>query len=155
MPASKTLEEAFWPKVMPEPNSGCWLWMGGIQSEGYGTLRSRTRKGSGYAHRISYVLHKGPIPKGLELDHKCRVRCCVNPDHLEPVTRKINVRRGDAWKRNASKTHCPKGHPYEGRNLIVSKRGDGTTFRQCRTCLYASTAKSNRKRRERRRRDLL
>jgi len=74
---------------MPEPNSGCWLWLGSISKKGYG-------KGPNgrHAHRTIFEHYKGPIPNKLELDHKCRVRSCVNPDHLEPVTTKVNVHRG-------------------------------------------------------------
>jgi len=111
---------------------GCWLWCGGLDSRGYGqlgvdgvTLR---------AHRVAYEAYVGPIPEGLELDHLCRERRCVNPDHLEPVTRSVNVRRGLAPEvnaaRNLAKTHCPHGHPYEGDNVRVHPNGG----RSCRTC---------------------
>ena len=77
--------------ISPEPNSGCWLYLGPLQPDGYGgiTFNGKTCR----AHRVSYTIFKGEIPPGLELDHLCRVRCCVNPDHLEPVSRLVNVRR--------------------------------------------------------------
>lgn len=141
-----TIEERFWAKVLPEPNSGCWLWGAGLSPEGYGRLsESGTRKAL-YAHRYSYELHKGPIPEGLELDHLCRVRSCVNPDHLEPVTRKTNMLRG-LGNGNKEKTHCPKGHLYSGQNLIISTRGNGKTFRRCRTCLNKQNAEYMREKR--------
>ena len=81
---------AFEARVHYEPNSGCWLWAGADNGEGYGKFRGK------YAHRLSYERHKGPIPDGLHLDHLCRMPCCINPDHLEPVTNAENARRGMA-----------------------------------------------------------
>lgn len=75
-----------------EPNTGCWLWMGGVNGAGYGVLALKGRNYS--AHRISYERQNGHIPAGLHLDHLCRMPCCVNPDHLEPVTPGENQRRG-------------------------------------------------------------
>jgi hypothetical protein len=118
--------------ISPEPNSGCWIWTGYL-NKGYGHV---VRGGYGRGpiqrwrvHRLSYETACGPIPVGLELDHLCRVRCCVNPDHLEPVTRLENIRRGEAGSNNRSKTHCPKGHPYSEENTVLYSRG-----RECRTC---------------------
>lgn len=73
--------------ISPEPNTGCWLWLGTLSDNGYGIYAHRR------AHRIAFEQMKGGIPPGLDLDHLCRVRCCVNPEHLEPVTRKENCRR--------------------------------------------------------------
>lgn len=82
-------------KAVPEPNSGCWLWMGALAATGYGVIGLGARsEGVDLAHRVSYRLHCGEIPTGLDLDHLCRTRCCVNPDHLEPVTRRVNWERG-------------------------------------------------------------
>jgi hypothetical protein len=80
--------------VILEPNSGCWLWIGSQNSHGYGQLwlGGRLRR----AHRVSYELHKGPIPEGLELHHRCRAKFCVNPEHLEPVNRRQHVQIGMA-----------------------------------------------------------
>jgi hypothetical protein len=98
--------------VSPEPNSGCWLWMGAVTNGGYGIINIGGRKPPPTrAHRLTYELLVGPIPEGLELDHLCRVPCCVNPKHLEPVTHAENVRRGNAGKNMSERTHCPKGHP--------------------------------------------
>lgn len=76
--------------------SGCWLWLGAINSDGYGRMRDpRTSYGRMMqAHRFFYEQVRSPIPEGLQLDHLCRVRRCVNPEHLEPVTSRENVRRG-------------------------------------------------------------
>ncbi|MGI9502698.1 MAG: HNH endonuclease [Geminicoccaceae bacterium] len=83
------------------------------------------------AHRVSYEALVSAIPEGLELDHLCRVRCCVNPIHLEPVTTRTNNLRGNGIAAmNALKTHCPRGHPYSGEHLYVCSRG----HRHCRTC---------------------
>jgi hypothetical protein len=92
-------EERFYDSIEPEPNSGCWLFaLGGPR--GYGYLSVGGRGGRRVlAHRFSYELHVGPVPEGLVLDHLCRVRRCVNPRHLEPVTQRENVFRGAVTKR--------------------------------------------------------
>ena len=131
----KSLKERFEEKYEPEPNSGCWLWTGCVRKDGYAIIHNKTDQ---YAHRVSYKLYKGEIPIDLELDHLCRVRCCVNPNHLEAVTAKENVLRGNGPKslgirskeKQLSKTHCPQGHPYSGDNLY--KTPDGR--RDCRIC---------------------
>jgi hypothetical protein len=130
------LEERFWAKV-DKHGDGCWLWTGAT-SAGYGHIFVAGRKGRGrlsLAHRVSYEMHVGPIPVGLDLDHLCRVRNCVNPAHLEPVTRQVNLARGIGFtmeRRNShrEKTHCPRGHEYVGENLYVRPSG----HRVCRAC---------------------
>lgn len=128
---SPKLPERFWKKVSPEPNSGCWLWIGACDKTGYGRIvAARPNRVSMAAHRMSYEALIGKFDKSLDIDHLCRVRCCVNPDHLEPVTRQENLRRGTKPRHpNCDKTHCPQGHPYEGDNLFVD-RGK----RHCMTC---------------------
>lgn len=119
----------FWAKVMPEPNSGCWLWLGSISGEGYGSLA--VNAGQKQAHRWSYEHFVGPIPDGLQIDHLCRVRCCVNPSHLEAVTQRENGLRGfGAAALNARKTKCANGHDFTPENTIWRKGGG----RACRTC---------------------
>ena len=76
---------------IPEPNTGCWLWLGGLNQKGYPQFKHQQR--TWRAHRFMYERAKGPLPEGLTLDHLCRVRSCVNPDHLEPVTHAENCRR--------------------------------------------------------------
>ena len=105
---------------MTEPNSGCWLWMGGLNNAGYGRMTIGKNK-SVRAHRHAYIARFGPVPKGLELDHKCRNRACVNPDHLEAVTHAENIRRGESGKYQTLRTHCPKGHSYDETNTVVIK----------------------------------
>lgn len=126
----KKLEERFMDKVSPEPMSGCWLWLGFTNPKGYGRFRIEGKNGPvGQAHRVAYELFRGPIPSGLTLDHLCRVRSCVNPAHVEPVTAVENVRRGG----NVQKPHCPQGHPLSGDNLSL-RSGQ----RSCRICNRAA-----------------
>ena len=94
IPLASSLERMF-ENCIPEPNSGCWLWMGYVSATGYGRVPSLENSDrSRQAHRVAYELVHGPIPPGLEPDHLCRVRCCINPDHIEPVTRQLNTLRG-------------------------------------------------------------
>lgn len=123
-------EERFWNFVLPEPNSGCWLWSGSLVWGGYGQFK--VSRNTVRAHRFSYQFLVGPIPDGLHLDHKCRVRSCVNPDHLRPVTIRENNLLGEgpaAW--NMAKTHCPAGHEYTPENTRIGGRNKS---RFCRAC---------------------
>lgn len=117
---------------MPEPNSGCWLWIKTVDRKGYGRL-SGGRGILTMAHRASYELeHRIKIPPGMTIDHKCRVRCCINPDHMEMVTNRINVLRGIGPSAiNAKKTECKRGHPLAGSNLYVNPTTGGRTCREC------------------------
>jgi HNH endonuclease len=111
---------------------GCWPWLGYINGDGYGRVAWHRR--STQAHRVVYELLVGPIPEGLQIDHLCRVRHCVNPGHMEPVSQAENLRRGAGpWPAaaiNRDKTHCPHGHAYDEVNTI--RRSDGS--RRCRIC---------------------
>jgi hypothetical protein len=121
--------------------TGCWHWSGAWNDGGYGNL---TWRGRDYrAHRLVYTLLVGPIPKGLELDHLCRVPCCVNPAHLEPVTHHENRRRG-ALARIATcsdLTCCPYGHPWTPENTIIVPNESPV----CRECHRLDCAKLNAK----------
>lgn len=134
-PAALPLEQRFWPKV--EKTDGCWNWKGALNTSGYGRL-SLGGRGSlmARAHRVAYELVVGPIPDGQDLDHLCRNRACVKPAHLEPVSRQVNLLRGETiTATNAVKTHCPAGHELTGDNLVRYDLERGT--RKCRTCYNA------------------
>lgn len=115
------------PSWTLDPVTGCWLWHR-LRGDGYIQL---TRSGrSVYAHRWYYELYVDPIPDGMELDHLCRVRHCVNPAHLEPVTPAVNTLRGlSPSARFARATHCVNGHPFDAANTVVTPKQ-----RVCRTC---------------------
>ncbi len=127
------LPDRFWSKTRLNLVTGCLEWTGGLNSGGYARFTHngvRTR-----AHRLAYEDCVEPIPEGLTIDHLCRVRHCVNPCHLEPVTHAENLRRSPLVGRvgvalQRAKTHCPKGHPYAGDNLGITPRGE----RYCKTC---------------------
>lgn len=120
----RTMAERFWMKV--RKTSSCWLWEAVVNADGYGQFRKTSRGPMVGAHRVAWELTRSPIPKGMMPDHLCRNRNCVNPDHMEIVTNRVNVLRGiGACAIHARKTHCPEGHPYD------VKDRDG---RRCRTC---------------------
>ena len=130
--------------------TGCWDWTGYIMPNGYGKLTIPEQR-SNLAHRLVYEEYVGPIPEGLDIDHLCRNRACVNPDHLEPVTRSVNlarspivramraavtaaaaIRRAERLansKHNRYKTHCPSGHPYDEENTRWYRNS-----RRCKAC---------------------
>lgn len=112
-----------------DKTDGCWFWRGSTGPTGYGEFRYEGQ--SRPAHVVSYILLVGPVPTGMELDHLCRVRSCIRPDHLEPVDHHANLLRGDTIAaQNAAKTHCPHGHEYTAANTYVSPKGS----RHCRSC---------------------
>lgn len=133
------LRERFWARVDRDgPTSradlgACWIWKGRLSRQGYGRFDTLARFGKRTTlapHRFAYEDMVGEIPSGLQLDHLCRVRHCVNPSHLEPVTARENLLRGDTLPaRELRNTHCPSGHPYSPDNLYLS-----TGYRRCRTC---------------------
>lgn len=143
LPAVEQLPPRMQSKIQLElsPIAGlpgfCWAWTGAIQSKGYGSVQHDGRRQS--THRLAYSLLIGTIPAGLEIDHLCRNRRCCNPAHLEPVTRKVNAERSGP----ATKLYCVHGHKLVGDNLIIKKRGERTSVRNCRTCQVNSKQRYN------------
>lgn len=122
-------ESYFIARSIPEPNSGCWLWELQLNKQGYGRMRDGGRKL--LAHRAAYATFVCDIPEGLVLDHKCRVHMCINPEHLEPVTHRENILRGEgAAARLSKQTHCKHGHEFtpENTSYIFGR------WRQCKKC---------------------
>jgi len=114
--------------------TGCWNWTQHRCRQGYGRIRVAGHMKQ--AHRIVYECAVGPVPDGLVLDHLCRNKGCVNPDHLEPVTFTENVLRGISFAaENARKTHCANGHALDAGNTYITKGR-----RQCRACNRAAVA---------------
>ncbi len=137
-------EASFWARVNKGGPNGCWLWIGAMFGSGYGKVALEKR--TFYAHRISYEFVKGPIPTHLELDHLCRVRNCVNPDHLEAVDHRTNVLRSPlGFGAKAAQTECIHGHPFDSENTIIKKNGT----RACRACTKVWASESRRRRRVR------
>lgn len=126
--------ERFWSKV--DKTDTCWLWTSTkTTTGGYGQY-GIWRVGTFRAYRYAYELLVGPVPDGLVLDHLCRVRTCVNPDHLEPVTILVNNQRGEP----PTRTHCPYGHEYTPENTYV--------YNNCRGCRACRNRRSREWRRQ-------
>lgn len=122
-------QSRFWRQVDKAGPNSCWVWRGFIAPSGYGSFNGR--HGKKQAHRVSWELTMGEVVPGLTLDHLCRNRACVNPAHLEPVTMKVNVLRGEGpTAKNARKTHCDKGHEFTATNTRIGRDGR----RACRRC---------------------
>lgn len=118
----------FWSMVTLADQDACWLWIGPTNAKGYG--RFHANGASEMAHRTSVRIDGRHIPCGMEVDHGCKNRGCVNPRHLRVVTHQVNLLAGDTVAAaSAAKTHCPVGHPYSGDNLI-NRKGK----RRCREC---------------------
>lgn len=123
-------EERFWSKV--DASGDCWVWTASVSIGGYGkySISSGGKTTYPYAHRHSYSILVGDVPAGMDLDHVCRNRRCVNPDHLEPVTHRENLLRGGTLAGvNARKTHCKNGHEFTEENTRTNGKG-----RACMTC---------------------
>jgi hypothetical protein len=118
--------DRFLDKILVPATGTCWLWGGARNWNGYGHFGISDGH-TQLAHRFAYEFFVGPIPMGLQLDHLCRARHCVNPDHLEPVTNRENARRG---AHGLLVTHCPQGHLYSKDNTRIGDKGE----RHCRTC---------------------
>lgn len=130
MPRAEPLEDRVPRYIGAEDENGCWPWLGSITTAGYGQIREHRSRKNIPAHRAVYELRVGLIPAGLDLDHLCRNRACVNPAHLEPVSRRTNVLRGASPSAHRARlTHCPAGHPYDEQNTYVWHG-----MRHCRVC---------------------
>lgn len=130
--------ERFEAKYFVAPD-GCWLWTANAHAQGYGKIK--IAKKTMLAHRVSYELYVGKIAKGLHIDHLCRQPACVNPYHLEPVTKKENTLRGvGPSAQNAKKTHCKRGHELTSQNMYSYS----TTRRICVACSREQDSKRKR-----------
>lgn len=131
MTTESELRERLLAKVCINEATGCWEWTA-ARTRGYAVMRARINgaRRMWYAHRVSYELFVGPIPEGLQIDHLCRNRRCINPEHLEPVTARENLLRGETLTASEIlRTHCPRGHAYNAENTY---RYDNKRF--CRQC---------------------
>lgn len=118
--------------IVRVPESGCWVWVKAVNSLGYGRITTNSIVEN--AHRASYKAFVGEIPNGLEIDHLCKVRCCVNPDHLEAVTRYENMRRSSVWQYRKNKSHCQRGHELTNDNRYTAPSlGNKYLCRACKT----------------------
>jgi hypothetical protein len=112
-------------------DTGCWEWTG-TRAYGYGRIKIGGK--SHLAHRVVYEQMRGGIPQGLDMDHVCRNKGCVNPAHLQPVTHRENVMRGISFAATyARATHCIRGHAFDEKNTQIRVTPDGTK-RRCRAC---------------------
>lgn len=128
----KTAEQRFWQKVQGGNVETCWIWTASLSRSGYGRFSVATAKWVA-AHRWAFESLRAPVPVGLDLDHLCRTRACVNPWHLDPVTRQVNLGRGQHW--SAQKTRCRNGHEFTEANTYRNPEG----HRECRTCRLAAS----------------
>ena len=144
---AKPLLDRFWHRVdQGDGADACWSWTGTRDKYGYGIIATGYQPRKFHkAHRVAYELLVGIIPVGLELDHLCRNPGCVNPAHLEPVTHRENILRGDTvFGRKVRQTHCVHGHEFTHSNTAYREGR-----RQCRVCgRLSSTAKFARKAQE-------
>lgn len=136
-------------KIVVSPDTACWHYTGYLNKAGYGLLPF-LRDGMQvphYAHRVSYEAFRGPVPKGLQVDHLCRVRDCINPWHLEPVTPLENTRRSLVSvvqkARHARRTHCKHGHGFTKENTYIYVDKNGVPARICRICRKRADDKFN------------
>jgi len=143
----KTALQRFLEKIDIIEGSDCIVWAGSLRCMGYGKIQvGEGRKKEELAHRFSYKNFVGPISEGMQIDHICMNRACVNPSHLRVVTPRDNkvFNSNSAAAKNLIKTHCPKGHEYTPENTLVKKKSYGFG-RECRTCDLARKREASRK----------
>lgn len=143
------LQDRFWTKVDIVRNDECWNWTATLTGNGYGQFNVEGRPFK--SHRVAYELSVGSIPEGKVLDHLCRNRACVNPAHLEPVTQRQNILRGDLevsrqaviryWR---ERTHCKNNHELTAENVYAAPGRPNS--RACRACRREATRRSEQKR---------
>lgn len=137
------LPPRFWDKVEMLDN-GCWQWTAARGGTGYGHFKLDGKVRA--AHALTYELFVGPVPDGLVLDHLCRNRACCNPQHLEAVTHKVNILRGENYcAEQARKTRCVNGHEFTPENTSV--RIDSKSGRRCKSCQRDAVARYRKRRR--------
>lgn len=130
--------------------NGCWTWAGSKDKDGYGNTKVAGKHA--FAHRAMYQVCRGPIPEGMQLDHLCRNRACINPAHLDIVTSFENTMRSNAASAiNARKTHCIHGHPLAGDNLSIQAAKNRSGARRFRRVCLACVRRNNEKYMERKR----
>lgn len=123
------LKDRILKNVVIDPETGCWNWQLHVQKDGYGRIKLNRRTIT--AQRAAYEAFKGPLAKGMDPDHLCRNRRCANPGHLEAVSKRENVLRGvSPVAKNAAKTECKRGHPFDELNTYMGRTG----HRACRAC---------------------
>lgn len=125
-----TEQERFNSKYKVNQETGCWEWVGS-KVRGYGQFWVSSKKRLVLSHRYTWTNKNGRVPDGMDLDHLCRNRCCCNPDHLEPVTRRVNMLRSPIA---SIKQTCPMGHPMSGDNLGSRPGRTGLPIAFCRSC---------------------
>lgn len=131
-----TMAERFWAKV--ERGDNCWLWTAAADRRGYGRFQRGTGMGTCFAHRLAWELTNGPIPQGMEIDHRCFTPACVRPDHLALIEPGPHRRQAGERRRELAPDHCKWGHPF---TMVVAGR------RRCRPCTKERWTKDNWKRR--------
>lgn len=132
------LNERFLSKAIPEPNSGCWLWTGSQCNPRYGYGSFSIDRKYQVAHRVAWMMFRGPIPYGMEIDHKCKSPHCVNVDHLRVVTKSENLAH-----RTKERSVCNRGHKLYGDNVSVV-----SGIRRFRICRMATRQRANAIRRQ-------
>ena len=137
---------SIWPRIESRLNkdNDCWVWTGTKGPSGYGQIGIRVngKPNTRYVHRISYQVFIGPIPKDREIDHLCRNRSCANPKHLELVTHRENILRGNTFAaKQAAQTHCWRGHEFDFKNTQIGTKGE----RRCRKCNVIKTREHNKR----------